>query len=95
MNGELTAIPVLEGSLSGGSALTGVISEIPIIYGTLSEVVAFPPYTGDYRITPLVDYDITLKTENRVLKEDMVVKKIPVHEVPNPTGTTIYIGSEV
>lgn len=83
---ELQAISTLEGSLSG----------MPTIYGVLSEVVAYKSYTGDYRIVPLFGQDIKLKTENRVLKDNVIVKQIPYFETPTPEGgTTIYIGTEV
>lgn len=83
---ELKEIPSLEGALLG----------IPIIYGELSEVVAYQSYVGDYRIVPLFGQDINLKTENKVLKENVVVKQIPYFETPTPEGgTTIYIGTEV
>lgn len=83
---ELKALPVLE----------GILSEVPTIYGELSDVVAYKSYTGDYRIIPLFGQDITLQTENRVLKDDMVVKQIPYFETPTPDGgTTVYIGTEV
>lgn len=77
-------------------ALEGTLSEIPTIYGELSEVIAYQSYTGDYRIVPLFGQDIKLKTENRVLKDNVVVKQIPYFETPTPEGgTTIYIGTEV
>lgn len=51
-------------------------------------------YDGSYTVTPKVDAQ-TLKTADRVMRENVDVKAIPKFEVDNQQGTTVYIGSEL
>ena len=53
-------------------------------------------YDGAYVVTPMTDSEIALKTSQRYMTEDVVVKKIPYYETTNESnGETVYIGSEV
>lgn len=52
-------------------------------------------YEGEYTVVPRV-VSQTLDTDNKLMKDDVTVKKIPYYETANPSGgTTIYIGDEV
>lgn len=54
-----------------------------------------PIYTGDYTVTPDV-VEQTLKTAQKKMTADVIIKKIPIWEVSNTSGgTTINIGKEV
>jgi hypothetical protein len=54
-----------------------------------------PPYEGDYVVTPKVS-EQTLPTADKLLSEDVTVKKIPYFEVSNESGgNTVFIGNEV
>lgn len=51
-----------------------------------------PEYGGEYVVIPKVE-DQTLETENKVLKENVLVTAIPYFEVSNiADGITVYIG---
>lgn len=52
-------------------------------------------YEGDYEVTPEAYAAVVLPTKDRLLSQDVTVKKIPYYEVSNETGTTVYIASEV
>lgn len=52
-------------------------------------------YTGAYTVTPK-DIVQQLKTKNKLLNKDVMVKKIPFFETSNDEGgNTVYIGKEL
>lgn len=52
-------------------------------------------YMGEYDVTPNIEQQV-LETANKVLVENVTIKKIPFFEVGNTSGgTTVYIGKEV
>ena len=51
-------------------------------------------YSGSYDIIPNQE-DQTLQTKDKILRENMLVEKIPYFETSNEYGETVYIGSEV
>lgn len=52
-------------------------------------------YTGDYTVTP-TDIEQQIKTKNKFLNKDLIVKKIPFFETSNEEGgNTVYIGKEL
>lgn len=52
-------------------------------------------YTGDYEVTPKVTRELTLETKRKVMKDDVVVKKMPQFEVANEAGgATLILGDE-
>ena len=53
------------------------------------------PYEGDYIVTPLARLDQVLATGGKTLDQDMTILQIPYYQTSNPTGDTVYIGSEV
>lgn len=52
-------------------------------------------YDGPYEVTPDAHAPVILGTSNKILAEDVTVKKIPYYQTSNPSGDTVYIASEV
>lgn len=62
----------------------------------LPEAGGYPAYSGVYVVVPSPDNSIVLNTTEKVLTQDVTVKKIPFYEVSNNKGgTTVTIGKEV
>lgn len=93
MEGNIT----LESQLSGDISVEGSLSGSLAISAQLSGLVdpggsSFPPYEGDYDIVPLVDVEQVVPANHRLV-QDLTVERIPIYEVPGPTGgMTITIG---
>ena len=49
-------------------------------------------YAGPYDVTPLADSTTELATNGLRMTDNVRVKKIPLGEVSNPSGTTAIIG---
>ena len=87
MNSECNNM--LIGTLSQSESLTGEIN----IY---SEETTKDKYEGSYSVTPSTDQDVVLKTKDKLMTDDLTLKKIPFHETSNDSGgVTVYIGKEV
>lgn len=90
-------------------SLQGTAStEVGHLYGTLTVKVGHltaqmsakndvtPTYDGNYTVRSEIDEDYELLTSHRLMKQNIVVKKIPYYEASNTSGGyTAYIGSEV
>lgn len=64
-------------------------------FGEYSTIVIGEEYTGEYTITPKTYNTQTLPTKNKLLTDDIRIKKIPYYEMDNESGgTTVYIGSD-
>lgn len=51
------------------------------------------PYTGPYEVTPTVEGEV-LPTAQKLMKEDLTIKAIPVYVVSNTAGgNTVYIAT--
>ncbi len=51
------------------------------------------PYTGAYEVTPTVEGEV-LPTAQKLMKEDLTIKAIPVYSVSNTAGgNTFYIAT--
>lgn len=79
--------------------LTLSVSETVLDLGSYMDVPLTPTagitYTGEYEVESSIQ-EQTLPTENKYLKQDVVIKPIPQSEVSNTSGgTTFYIGKEV
>lgn len=85
LNGVLNATATLKGTLVSSNELSGALSK---------ESSSYPVYNGDYEVTPSSEAQ-TLYTTNKVMADDVSIKKIPYFETSNEYGKTIYIGSEV
>ena len=66
----------MPGTLSGALSASGVL-----LTGKLSAASShsYPPYTGDYEVTPKTEPQ-TLDVAGKVLAKDLVVKAIPYFE---------------
>ncbi|BDE87010.1 hypothetical protein CE91St42_14680 [Oscillospiraceae bacterium] len=80
-------LKTLPGKLSSGVQLTGRLSA--------ASSHSYPPYTGDYEVTPKTTPQ-TLETAGKVLAKDIAVNAIPYFETSNEQdGWTVYIAEEV
>lgn len=48
-------------------------------------------YEGDYTVMPKVS-EQEMQTKNKMMKDNVTIRKIPFHEFSNETGTTVVIG---
>lgn len=86
-------------SLDQNNTITGTTSSIGQLVGEISiysgESVK-KKYEGDYTVIPSTDEDIVLETKDKIMTDDLTLKKIPFHETSNDSGgITVYIGKEV
>lgn len=87
MNGIITSEIRINGTVSSKGKIFGFV--------TTSSGGGSPPYTGEYDVTPQVQSDIVLYTRNRQMTENVLVRKIPQHEVSNISGgKTLIIGGD-
>lgn len=64
------------------------------INGKVISGASVPIYTGSYEVTPKIDAQ-TLKTANKRMEKDVAIKAIPIYQVSNNDGTTVYIAREL
>lgn len=81
--GQLTGAGSIEATLSGDGE---------IISGVIADYVTAPIYDGEYIITPDTENDIILPTNDKLMKNDVTVEKIPYYETSNISGVTVFIG---
>ena len=56
-------------------------------------LVGIDDYTGEYVVTPLPTVEQVLRTQNSIMRDDIVINPIPYHEVDNAAGgRTVTIG---
>lgn len=77
----------LKGSLNKKYSLTGSFS-LPVMQSSVEDI-----YYGPYEVTPKSKEQV-LYTKDKILNNNVSVKKIPYYETSNLTGKTIYIGGE-
>lgn len=71
------------------SALCLEIETVSIVY------IGGEPYFGTYKVTPKIKDSVILDTTDKLLKEDVIVQKIPQFEVSNEAGgKTLILGEE-
>lgn len=73
-----------------------IIKGAPVRVDVLSTVVErtdVERYKGPYSAYPDA-VPITLETKDKMCTDNITIFRIPLWEVSNPTGTTIYIGGE-
>jgi len=86
----------LDGSISSVDGIKCIISPIGQLSGSVSKnIEEVPVYHGDYEVIPDANNDQILYTSNKILKDDITVKKVPYFETHNESGTTVYIAMEV
>ncbi len=71
--------------------LSGSITAVGVLKGSLSIPNSYDDYIGQYEVTPKTKPQ-TLKTKDLHMTDDVRIKEIPTYEVSNQTGTTFYIG---
>ena len=87
MDGIITSEIEISGTVSSKGKISGFV--------TASSGGGSPPYTGEYDVTPQVQSDIVLYTRNKQMTENVLVRKIPQHEVSNVSGgKTLIIGGD-
>ena len=87
----------MDGIITSEINISGTVSSKGKIFGfvTASSGGGSPPYTGEYDVTPQVQSDIVLYTRNKQMTENVLVRKIPQHEVSNVSGgKTLIIGGD-
>lgn len=53
-------------------------------------------YNGEYTVTPQFDDPTVLKTKDKLLTDDVIVKPIEIFRTSNPSGgKTVYIGGNI
>lgn len=78
-------------TMSPIGSISGSLSAMGSMGGTISRELDHDYYTGDYEVTPRMD-EQTLATSDRLLTKDIIVKEVPYSEVKNEAGgTTINI----
>ena len=86
----------LRGCISGKGELNGKLTKIGGLSGKLSIDINHNVYSGTYEVTPSAVAEKTLPTADKILKNDVVIHKIPYYETSNhQDGLTVYIAEEV
>ena len=92
---SIKAFESLSGHISGGCTLSGTLSCNGSLSGKISIPTNFDRYNGDYEVVPNAFNAQTLPTANKLLTQDVVVKKVPYYETSNiQQGITVYIAGE-
>lgn len=98
IHGTLSGETNLVGSLTSESTLNGRLSANQTLVGTLSIPLSADAnvYDGDYVVTPMIAREQVLGTAQKLLTQNVTVKKIPVFITSNPQGgETVYIGGDI
>lgn len=86
LNGRVIANGSPSGRIHGTAFISGAIQ------AGLSDV---PKYAGETTVTPKVENETVLPTRDKIVKDDITVRKIPQFEVSNTSGGyTLIIGEE-
>lgn len=93
ITGALKNAGNIKGFINAGLNIIGNIKS-DVLSGVLTIGSSYQDYSGAYDVTPQTESQ-TLPTENKVLRQDVLIKKIPYFETSNDYGKTVYIGSEV
>lgn len=70
---SIKAFECLTGHISGLCTLSGKLT----CFGSLSAVIDFNAYSGEYEVVPNAFNTQVLPTANKVLKKDIIVQKVP------------------
>lgn len=85
----------LSGRISSECTLSGVLSCEGGLSGKISINNNYERYDGNYEVVPNAFNTQILPTTNKLLTQDIVVKKIPYYETSNiQQGITVYIAEE-
>jgi len=97
MDGTITALGTIKGSLTPRGKLCGTLSGRKTIEAGLSlpDRIALDIYDGAYIVNPTFDMQV-LPTQGKQMADDVEVKAIQVSTVSNLSGgNTVYIGGEI
>ena len=86
-DGEFQIGSVFDGEYEFHSSFDGELFVGEVITAEEHEI-----YHGQTTVVPLVETSTTLHTENKIIKENILVLPIPYYEVSNVVGTTVVIG---
>lgn len=93
---EIKALDSLTGTISGISELEATLSTNEMLKGQLSVPKEYDVYAGPYDVIPKAFDSQILETENRAMKKDVTISKVPYWETSNESnGETAYIAEEV
>ena len=84
-------------TLAKNTGYTDTFDEFKAHFGAYLEsgdsIINVNEYTGQYNITPLPNVEQILRTDNKILKHDIVIEPIPYYETSNEAGGyTVIIG---
>ena len=51
-------------------------------------------YEGDYDVTPKANAQTVLPTQDKLLRDNVTVDKVPYYQTSNEYGDTVYIAAE-
>lgn len=95
MQGYIENISSLIGLIQQAESMQGEVGTVQYCIGSISGVIPTNTYTGQYNITPKAYNEQVLETANKLLLEDVIVKKVPYYETSNLyDGKTVYIAEE-
>lgn len=86
----------MHGKIDQMGSIKGLLNPKEQIKGKLQLPHIVPPdiYEGETVIIPSSFTDQELETRGKMVRTDILVKKIPYYETHNETGLTIYIGND-
>lgn len=83
--------------LAAQTGFGGTFDDFKTYFGSYLEngdiSIDYDIYTGQYNVSPLPNVEQILRTNNKLLKHDIVIEPIPYHETDNSAGgRTVSIG---
>lgn len=96
LSGKIAEIEQIKGKIESKINIIGAISLNNVLKGTLTigGSGSYQEYSGSYEIIPKPTAQ-TLKTTNKLMRQDVEIMSIPYFETSNVYGNTVYIGSEM
>lgn len=86
----------LTGQFKMEPRLIGEFGRPQKLTGTLKVTKEYDTYLGSYLVVPKANEKQVLRTQNRIMKDDVTVLEVPYYEVSNEhNGTTVYIAKGV
>lgn len=89
ITGIITLTPKLQASIKQDICLRGSLN-----YSSY-EIYNVDKYKGEYNVTPKLFQQQELKTKDKLLEKNIIIKEVPYYETSNAQGITVFIGSEV
>lgn len=80
-------------------SVKSVVDTTPVnVNGDTKSIIKYidrDSYNGDYVVTPRPFEPVVLETKDKLMSDDVTVKKVPYYKTSNSTGETVYIAMEV